>query len=371
MRICSIITSFTTGGAETLVCNMVAPFAAAGHEPTVVALADAADLGNSSETEARMMQGVREAGGSALTLSLGRRRGLLGGARALRRLLAELKPDIIHAHTARAVLMLGLAGVRVPVVLTHHNSRLSFPPRLFAAFDRVVSAYVAISAECAEIARRHARRPIELIVNGAAARFRAVSPRTAPARDPVIVAVGTVSEQKDYQTLIRAARPLAEQLEGADRTPRIRIVGGGAPLPELQVLIDQLQVGHLVELLGPRHDVPDLLRSADLFANSSLYEGMSVAMLEALSAALPVAATRVPGNVELVADGENGLLVPASSPEALAAAMFQLLSDVELYRRCSAASLGRSGEYTLDACADRHLSLYGRLLGGTPALQAA
>lgn len=371
MRICSILTSLTTGGAETLVCNLSALFTAAGHQSAVLALADAADLGNSAETEARMMAEVEAAGGTARSLSLGSRRGLLAGARSLRRALAELKPDLVHAHTARAVLMLGLAGVRVPVVLTHHNSRLSFPPRLFAAFDRIVSAYVAISSECADIARRHARRPIELIVNGASARFRAEAPRTTPARDPVIVAVGTVSEQKDYPTLIRAARPLAEQLEASDRTPRIQIVGGGAPLPELQALVDQLDVGHLVELLGPRHDVPELLRKADLFANSSLYEGMSVAMLEALSAALPVAATRVPGNVELVADGVNGRLVPASSPEALAGAMVQLLCDDALYRRCSAASLARSGEYTLEACAERHLSLYARLLGRQPALQAA
>lgn len=313
MRICSIITSFTTGGAETLVCNMAGLFAAAGHQPAVAALCDAAELGNAPDTEARMMQDVEAEGGHALSLGLSRRRGLLAGARALRRVLQELRPDVVHAHTARAVLMLGLTGVRVPVVLTHHNSRLSFPPRLFGAFDRVVSAYVAISSECAEIARRHARRPIELIVNGASARFRAERPRAAPSRDAVIVAVGTVSEQKDYPTLIRAARPLEELLGQQDRTARIRIVGGGALLPELQALVDAQEAGHLVELMGPRHDVPELLREADLFANSSIYEGMSVAMLEALSAALPVAATRVPGNVELVKHRVNGLLVPSGS----------------------------------------------------------
>ena len=363
MHICSIITSFTSGGAETLVCNMAAEFRSAGHEATVVSLCDAAEVGNSAETEARMMERVRSVGASSLSLRLGSRRGLLSGARALRRLLQQMKPDIVHAHTARAVLMLRLAGVRVPVVLTHHNSRLSFRPRLFTVFDTVVSAYVAISKECADIARRHARRPVELIVNGADARFRASQPRQKPARDPIIVAVGTASAQKDYPTLIRAARPLAQHL--GERRPKIRIIGGGTILPGLQALIDSEGAGELVELTGPRHDVPELLREADLFANSSHYEGMSVAMLEALSAALPIAATQVPGNVELVEDRVNGLLVPEQSPDALAGAMAELLTDTALYASCSAASLAKSAPYTLEGCAEAHMALYDRLLGST------
>jgi glycosyltransferase involved in cell wall biosynthesis len=369
MQICSIITSFTSGGAETLVCNMAAEFRSAGHEATVVSLCDAAEVGNSADTEARMMERVRGVGAVPRSLKLGSRRGLLSGARALRRLLQEVRPDLVHAHTARAVLMLKLAGVRAPVVLTHHNSRLSFPPRLFGAFDTVVSAYVAISGECAEIARRHARRPVEQIVNGADSSFRAAAPRSEPAQHPVIVAVGTASAQKDYPTLIRAARPLAERL--GDRKPKIRIVGGGAILPELQALIDAEGVGDLVELTGPRHDVPELLREAALFANSSHYEGMSVAMLEALSAALPIVATKVPGNVELVEDRVNGLLVPPESPDALADGIAELLTNNALYASCSAASLAMSGPYTLEGCAEAHMALYDRVLGNAAARRAA
>lgn len=369
MRICSIITSFTSGGAETLVCNMAAEFRSAGHQATVVALCDATEVGNPAETEERMMERVRQTGATPLSLKLGSRRGLLAGALAIRRMLGAVKPDIVHAHTARAVLMLRLAGVRVPVVLTHHNSRLSFPPRLFTALDTVVSAYVAISEECADIERRYARRPVELIVNGADARFRSAESRRWPPGNPVIVAVGTASAQKDYPTLIRAARPLAERL--GERRPRIRIVGGGAILPDLEALIDGEGVGNIVELTGPRHDVPELLREADLFANSSHYEGMSVAMLEALSAALPIATTKVPGNVELVEDRVNGLLAPEGDPPALAAAMAELLTDPALYERCSAASLAKSAPYTLEGCAEAHMALYGRILDKAAARKAA
>src|SRR4029077_866876 len=90
-----------------------------------------------------------------------------------------------------------------------------------------------------------------------------------------------------------------------------------------------------VQLLGVRTDVPDLLRSADLFVNSSHYEGMSVAMIEGLMAALPVVATDVPGNRELIRDGENGLLVPTSNPEALASGIAKVLLSSSLYERLS------------------------------------
>jgi glycosyltransferase involved in cell wall biosynthesis len=371
MRICSIITTFTSGGAEVLVRNMATEFVRAGQQASVLALCDASSVGNSAETEQLMVEHLKQAGVTARSLGLGRRRGMLAGARALRKALAELRPDIVHAHTARAVLMLRLAGVRVPVILTHHNSRLSFPPRLFAIFDSIVSAYVAISAQCAEIARQHARRPVQLIENGADARFRAPHARSRPADHSTIIAVGTATEQKDYPTLIRSAQPLKRLLAGHGRSAMIRIVGGGALLPDLQSLSEDVGGTGIVELLGPRHDVPELLASADLFANSSLYEGMPIAMLEALSAALPIVATRVAGNTELVEDGINGLLVPGRDPEALAKAIASILLDESLYRSFSEASLEKSAAYTLEGCAAAHLDLYERLTGASGQRQAA
>ena len=134
MRICSIITSFTSGGAETLVCNLSELFAKAGHGSAVIALSDAVQVGNCPETEQRMMARVRDAGGQALSLSLGYWRDLLAGAWALRRAIREQCPDVIHAHTARAALMLSITPPAAPLVLTHHNSR----PRVSQAVVQAV-----------------------------------------------------------------------------------------------------------------------------------------------------------------------------------------------------------------------------------------
>ena len=362
MRICSIITSFTTGGAETLVCNLSELFGKAGHNFAVIALSDAAQLGNCAETEQRMMARVQAAGGQALSLALGHRRGLFAGAWALRRALRDLRPDVVHAHTARAALMLSLIPRSAPLILTHHNSRLGFPRQLFKLFDRTVDTYVAISEECTSQRRRDVRRPVEQIINGADSRSRVAEPRLAPAAEPIILAVGTSSDQKDYPTLIRAVRPLIALLTPHDKKVRVRIVGGGAILPQLRQLVEEEGVGDVVELLGVRSDVPQLMRAADLFVNSSRYEGLSVAMIEAMMSALPIVATDVPGNRELVHPGTNGLLVPSGNPDRLAAAMASVLLDPAIYRAYSAAALARSRNLTIEACADAHLELYRREL---------
>src|SRR3546814_3920679 len=93
----------------------------------MLALCDAATIGNPLEYEAAFKQRVCDAGSDALSLSLTNRRNVLTGALAMRRVIRDMEPDIIHVHTAQALLLLLFAGVRRPVVYTHHNIRCNFP----------------------------------------------------------------------------------------------------------------------------------------------------------------------------------------------------------------------------------------------------
>lgn len=358
MRVCAIITSFTSGGAEVLVCNLAEAFAADGHDATVLALSDAAPLGNSPEIEAAMMARIVRAGVTARSLGLRNRKNWIAGAIALRRALRAIRPDVIHAHTARALLLIALARPDAPVVLTHHNSRLPFPPWAFRIFDRIVHTYVAISDQCRTQIGRHARRPIRTILNAASDRFQAAAPRGATARDPVILAVGTISAQKDYPTLIRAARPLAARLADSGRRPRIRIAGTGHARAALEALIDAEKAAPYVELLGSRGDVDVLMRDADVFANSSLWEGFSIAMIEASMSGLPIVATDVAGNCELVSNGVNGRLVPPADPAAMAEAIAAVVAEDDAYIALSNGSLQAAKRFSIAACAKAHLGLY-------------
>lgn len=363
MRICSVLTSLTAGGAETLVKNLSIAFASRGHQPAVLMLSDASQVGNPTEIEQQMRTRLEANGVEARSLGLTNRRNMIVGALGFRKALRAIEPDVIHSHTAAAVPMLALAGARVPIVLTHHNSRLSFPPRAYRILDRIVSRYVAISQQCEVQTRHHARRPVCTIPNAASTRFRTARPRSAAARNPIILAVGTPSEQKDYATLITAAVHLRHMMATEGRHPTVRIVGGGPSLGALRELARQSAAADIVDVTGARSDVDALMREADLFVNSSLWEGFPIAMIEASMSALPIVATDVAGNREMVTHEVNGALVPPSDAEALAGAIARVLGDGQLYARLSSGSLAAAKRFSIDACADQHLALYEEITG--------
>jgi glycosyltransferase involved in cell wall biosynthesis len=111
-------------------------------------------------------------------------------------------------------------------------------------------------------------------------------------------------------------------------------------------------------LLGTRRDIPALMREADLMVNSSIFEGLPIALIEAAISALPIVATDVGGNGELVDPFINGLIVPPGDPESLAQAILQVFENEARYVAMSHASAIKSRDFSMDKCAREHLRLY-------------
>lgn len=357
MRICSIVNSLTTGGAEVLVTALSAEFARLGDRPLVIALCDAQTVGNSCETEQRMVRELKAAGGEYVSLGLSARRNPLAGAARLRNALSPLKPQIIHAHTVRALPMLTLARAGTPVLLTHHNTRLPFPPWMFKLCDLMTDGYVAIGAEVESILREHAGKPIVRIPNAASRLFEPGGPRTLGLAQKTVLSVGAISRQKNYGLLIEVAEAL-KSAGTPDPLPRFRIAGGGADLPALKARVAERGLNDLIEFLGERSDVPELMQDSDLYLNLSLYEGMPITLLEAMASGLPIVASDVPGNRELVEDGENGKKAPLGDADAIARAISSVLSDPDLYRGLSEGSIRKSADFSIERAAQRHRELY-------------
>ena len=185
----------------------------------------------------------------------------------------------------------------------------------------------------------------------------------APGSPILIATVGHLSSEKGHQILLRAA----SQLKQGPTKVRVAIIGEGDELSRLETLARELEIEEIVEFWGFRNEVATLLEQVDIFCLPSLSEGLSSALLEAMAAGCPVVVSEVGGNPELVVSGENGLLVPAGDPAALALALARLSESEELRTSMGRASFRRVATYfSLEQKVSRTLKAYRELLSGDP-----
>lgn len=260
----------------------------------------------------------------------------------LARLFRRLCPAVVHTHDDRPLIYgapaARLAGVPRVVHTRHHQgSLLSARQRLLVrAAVQCNDHFVCISDDSARWARRQgvSARQLRVIPNGIdLTRFAFTGP--APSGPAVLVA--RLSPEKDVGTLLAAAALVVRQRPDF----RLQIAGDGPSRGELERRAAELQLTDRVRFLGTVRDVPGLLGEARLFALSSTTEGISLTLLEAMARGLPVVATRVGGNPEVVADGETGLLVPAGDPDRLARALLDLWTAPDLCARMGMAGRRR------------------------------
>jgi len=179
-----------------------------------------------------------------------------------------------------------------------------------------------------------------------------------PPGTPLAIAIGRLHPAKGFDDLIEAWQSVSRRCPAA----RLWIAGDGPHQGALQERITRRELQGRVVLAGSFDTIDELLAAADLFVLPSLEEGMSLALLEAMAAGLPIVATDIPGNRAVVGDDREALLVPPGSPVALAATIVRLLSDVPLAARLSSAARERVvGQFTLDQTVARHLELFDRL----------
>ena len=171
--------------------------------------------------------------------------------------------------------------------------------------------------------------------------------------------VGRLVPVKNHRVLLEAIPSVLAAV------PKVRllVVGDGPLRQDLEALAEDLKISDRVLFLGHRSDVPELLCIMDVVALSSLHEGNSIALLEAMEAGRPVVATAVGGNPELVVDGVTGLLVPPGEPEPLARAIVELLKDGPRRRAMGIAGRARvEKHFSIDAMVRSYESLYESLL---------
>jgi sugar transferase (PEP-CTERM/EpsH1 system associated) len=310
------------------------------------------------------------------------------GARLFPKLFRQfrrLRPAIVHTRNLAALeasIPATFAGVPVRIHGEHGRDvgDLDGSNRTYRMVRRMhrpfVTQYVALSQDLERYlvdAIGVPRRRIERIINGVDTQaFTPAASRQVLAGCPfvepgslVFGTVGRLQAVKNQGLLARAFLRLLELAPDLRQSVRLVIVGEGPTRAEIARILADANASALAWLPGARDDVAQALRSFDAFVLPSLAEGISNTILEAMASGLPVIATRVGGNAELVEDGTTGTLVPAADSEALAMAMLRYARDPGYARSHGRAGRARAERlFSLDAMVAQYTALYDRLLQG-------
>lgn len=363
MKILHVISSLSAGGAETLVKDICIRMAGDGFDMGIAYISSASSLSTSESVEQRFREAASRHSVKLYEIGHSSRRNPLFGASQLRAILSDFQPDVLHCHLATSIVHRLLIRTTIPTVYTQHNIVLEFPTPAFLLFDMVVDQYVGICETCHQMLRSHVRREVVLIRNGSSfTKVKNRLPRLA-IQPPMVLSVGSIRDQKDYDTLIEVAGQVVRQWRAGAPAPRFLVAGDGARINEMRSKVTAAGLDGVVEFLGARKDVRDLMLNADMLLMTSRYEGLPITMIEALHCGLPIVATAVGGCVEIVEDGKNGYLEAAGDAPALAARVIEVLSDGELAKEMSERSLERADDYSIEQCAAAHEQLYLQVTG--------
>ncbi|HEY7485500.1 MAG TPA: glycosyltransferase [Streptosporangiaceae bacterium] len=282
--------------------------------------------------------------------------------RTLTRVLREGGYDVVHTHSAKGGVIGRVAAARagVPrIVHTWHgfpfNEFQSWPRRrAYIALERVAAkhtdAFLAIGSETVTTALRLGLATperirltwptvqVETFTAGEGTRAQARRRLDLPLGVKVVGSIGRLTFQKGPEIFAAAIARLPDDVFGI-------WVGGGSMADKLAALTRKLGIEERMRWLGHRDDVADILPAFDVMAMSSRWEGLPCVLVEAISTGVPLVATAVPSNQDLVQAGETGLLVPPEDPERLAGALAHLLDNPAEAARMADRARERLGDY--------------------------
>jgi len=264
---------------------------------------------------------------------------------ALIRLCREVRPHILIAHGFSEHLWGRYAGLLAGVphlIHVEHNTRERYTPWRRAQtrwLAKRTSRIIGVSEGVREVLLNMGmpKERTMAIANGIGlAPFATADAHPLTTRVPGIVMAARLSKQKDHPTLLRAIALLRER----GLTPPVLLAGTGKPhyRATLERLSAELGLNEQVKFLGLHRNVPELLATHRICVLSTHYEGMPLALIEGMAAGCAVVASDVPGVGGIIADGDDGLMVPGADPTALADALERLLRDDALATRLGAAA---------------------------------
>ena len=358
-----------TGGLENGVVNLINTTPDEKYRHVVICMTDYTDFRNRIKKDDVQVYCLNKKPGKDFAVYF-----------RLWKLLREIKPDILHTRNLSALeaqLSGLLAGIKCRIHGEHGrdiddvdgtNPRYVLLRRLFRP---VIQRYIPMSKDLDTWLVKQIKVPkkkITQIYNGVdLSRFKISNDKPLNLLPPdfrssdlmLIGTVGRLDPVKDQITLIQAFIHLVKTYPAVCNQIRLVIVGDGSLLPKLRELITEAGVDGLIWFAGERNDVAEIMQTMDLFVLPSINEGISNTILEAMATALPVIATDVGGNPELVINNQTGYLVPRQDPIAMAEVFKHYLDNPDLIAVHGKAGRARcESTFSLDRMIVDYMNVY-------------
>lgn len=372
--IAHVMHRFDTGGLENGIVNLINHMPESAYRHAVIALTEITDFRQRIKRSDVEFIAMNKAPGHAFWIYP-----------QLFRIFRKIRPAIVHTRNLAALeaqVPAWLSGIGVRVHGEHGrdvgdyygtNKKCQWIRRIYSPF---VKHYIALSRDLAD----YLTHPVGIspnrvtqIYNGVdAIRFHPAQYRQPILDSPfngddhwIVGTAGRMQTVKDQTNLAKAFVLAIQQAPALRQRLRLIMVGAGPLREESAAILQAAGIADLAWLPGERLDIPDVMRGLDCFVLPSIAEGISNTILEAMATGLPVIATAVGGNNELVEEGRSGRLVPASNPAQLADAIIELAQQPEVAR-----AMGQHGRrlveqnYSMDAMVRNYQQLYDRLFYG-------
>jgi len=376
VRVCMVVNNLDVGGLEKVVLSLLRHMPAEDVESSLVCLSGPGRLFSELELPPERCLVLDKRSEVGLAERLRTPAVLL----RIRRFLRARGVEVLHAHNLAPLIYGGLAARllgpgRPAVVYSEHNQIYRAGARArrkFVRYVRLADEVVAVSHDLRRtlVEGLHVPRPVRVLHNGIDPGAFVGTDATAVRREleggqgGFLVGTAVVlSEQKGIGHLLEAARIV----RAADRTVRFVIAGDGPLRTQLEEQARALGLGDTVRFLGYRRDVPELIAALDAYVLPSLWEGLPLALLEALASGKPILATTVGGNPEVVEDGVNGFLLPPRDPQAIARAILEVRNAPALRARMRENNLAKfARQFSVATMARAHVDLYRELCAPLP-----
>jgi len=364
MKVLHIVLRLDIGGLEVFLLELIKNRTRA-IEPYIICLEEKGALGEEFH--------------DVPLLSLGKKPGIqLGIINQIIDFVKTNRIDLIHTHNDGPHFYGALAGClsRVPVVHTRHGIHdVENRKRLWMdRFSSFLSAKViGVSNDISNLygnTIKVSRSKVITILNGVNTRI--FTPHTVdrlkvlgvdiPKEALILGIVGRLAQVKDHKTLLDACHILKNR----SKKYHLVVVGDGPLKLDLITYAQTLGIASNVTFTGERSDIAELMNAFDVFVLSSVSEGISVTLVEAMACGLPVVATDVGGNPEVVLDGKTGFLVPPQDPDAIAQKIIELLKRPNLRSTMGRAGRARAEEvFSIHKSVERYENLYKEVIGIT------